>query len=35
MTIRFAIVMASGNRFASGLASRSRVSAGNNFIAGA
>ncbi len=35
MTIRFAIVMASGSGFASGLASRNRVSAGNNFIMGA
>ncbi len=35
MTIRFAIAMAKGNGFASGLASRNRVSAGNNFIKGA
>lgn len=35
MTIRFAIVMASGSGFASRLANRNRVSAVNNFITGA
>jgi hypothetical protein len=35
MTNRFAIVLASGSGIAAGLASKNRVSAGNNFIKGA